>query len=170
MTNASGITQQDEANKAERSPKFSTFMSKPPQRQNSVVLNDQPQEWLQDAFWLLSNPLPCEPFNAAGIPSWGRMIQRRPTDEELMLAYQGGSKEAFEELFARYRTRLFTYLRRSLGDLAQAEDLLQTLFLRVHRAKGTYRPAAAFSTGSTPLPAIWSEMHSIKSEGREQGE
>lgn len=74
------------------------------------------------------------------------MIGQRSTDEELMLAYQGGSKEAFEELFARYRTRLFNYLRRSIGDPAQAEDLLQTLFLRVHRARATYQPSAAFST------------------------
>ena len=63
-----------------------------------------------------------------------------------MLTYQKGSKEAFEELFARYRTRLFNYFRRSLGDLVQAGDLLQTLFLRVHRARDTYQPAAAFST------------------------
>ena len=41
-----------------------------------------------------------------------------------MLAYQGGSTEAFEELFARYRTRLFTYFRRSTGDPVLAEDLL----------------------------------------------
>jgi RNA polymerase sigma-70 factor (ECF subfamily) len=74
------------------------------------------------------------------------MTGQHLTDEALMLAYQGGSTEAFEELFARYRTRLFTYFRRSLGDPAQAEDLLQTLFLRVHRARGTYQPAAAFST------------------------
>jgi RNA polymerase sigma-70 factor (ECF subfamily) len=74
------------------------------------------------------------------------MTEQHLTDEALMLAYQGGSTEAFEELFARYRTRLFTYLRRSLGDPVQAEDLLQTLFLRVHRARGTYQPAAAFST------------------------
>ncbi len=63
-----------------------------------------------------------------------------------MLAYQRGSTAAFEELFTRYRTRLFTYFRRSVGDVMQAEDLLQTLFLRAHRAKGTYQPAAAFST------------------------
>jgi RNA polymerase sigma-70 factor, ECF subfamily len=74
------------------------------------------------------------------------MSERQPTDEELMLAYQRGNKEAFEELFARYRTRLFTYFRRSIGDPVQAEDLLQTLFLRVHRARETYRPSAAFST------------------------
>jgi RNA polymerase sigma-70 factor (ECF subfamily) len=74
------------------------------------------------------------------------MAKRQPTDEELMLAYQGGDVKAFEELFARYKTRLFNYLRRALGDPVQAEDLFQTLFLRVHRARGTYRPTAAFST------------------------
>jgi RNA polymerase sigma-70 factor (ECF subfamily) len=74
------------------------------------------------------------------------MRGQQPTDEELMLAYQGGSAEAFEELFARYRTRLFNYLRRSIGDPVQAEDVLQTLFLRVHRARATYQPSAAFST------------------------
>lgn len=63
-----------------------------------------------------------------------------------MLAYQGGSKKAFEELFARYHTRLFNYFRRSLGNPAQADDLLQSLFLRVHRARQAYQPAAAFST------------------------
>lgn len=63
-----------------------------------------------------------------------------------MLAYQRGETEGFEELFIRYRTRLFNYLRRSIGDAAQAEDLLQTLFLRVHRARATYQPSAAFST------------------------
>jgi len=79
------------------------------------------------------------------------MTGQHLTDEALMLAYQGGSTEAFEELFARYRARLFNYFRRSLGDPAQAEDLLQTLFLRVHRAKGTYQPAAAFSTWIYPI-------------------
>jgi RNA polymerase sigma-70 factor, ECF subfamily len=74
------------------------------------------------------------------------MAEQRSTDAELMLAYQRGSKEAFEELFARYRTRLFTYFRRSIGDRVQAEDLLQTLFLRVHRARAVYQPSAAFST------------------------
>src|SRR5712691_11722644 len=74
------------------------------------------------------------------------MAGQQSTDEELMLVYRGGSTEAFEELFARYRTRLFTYLRRSTGDPVLAEDLLQTLFLRVHRARATYQPLAAFST------------------------
>ncbi len=63
-----------------------------------------------------------------------------------MLAYQRGEAKAFEELFARYKTRLFNYLRRSVRDPVEAEDLFQTLFLRIHRAKETYRPEAALST------------------------
>ncbi len=74
------------------------------------------------------------------------MTEKRPTDVELMLAYQRGDIEAFEELFSRYQGRLFSYLYRSLGDRAEAEDLFQTLFLRLHRARKTYRPEAAFST------------------------
>jgi len=72
------------------------------------------------------------------------MIKQQPTDEELMLAYQRGEAQAFEELFARYRTRLFTYLRRAIGDPVQAEDLLQTLFLRVHRARGISLSISAY--------------------------
>jgi RNA polymerase sigma-70 factor (ECF subfamily) len=63
-----------------------------------------------------------------------------------MLAYQAGDISAFEELFARYKTRMFNYFRRLLKDPAHVEDLFQTLFLRVHRARETYRPQAAFST------------------------
>jgi RNA polymerase sigma-70 factor (ECF subfamily) len=91
------------------------------------------------------------------------MAERRPTDEELMLAYQGGSKEAFEELSARYRTRLFNYFRRSLGDSAQADDLLQTLVLRVHRARDMYRPSAAFSTW------IYTIAHHVAIDHRRKG-
>jgi RNA polymerase sigma-70 factor, ECF subfamily len=74
------------------------------------------------------------------------MAERRPTDEELMLAYQAGDVEAFEALFIRYRTRLFRYFRHLVRDPEQAEDLLQILFLRIHRARATYQPRALFST------------------------
>ncbi len=74
------------------------------------------------------------------------MADQRRTDEELMLAYQAGDGEAFEELFSRYKTRLYQYLRHLLGDAAQAEDVLQTLFMRIHRARAGYCPQARFST------------------------
>jgi hypothetical protein len=36
-------------------------------------------------------------------------------DEALMLEFQGGSREAFEELFARYREPLYGFFRRRLN-------------------------------------------------------
>src|SRR5262249_50999567 len=129
---------------ASRSGEESTIVIVPPERRILVRLNGLAGKPLQRAW--LGNHHASAPFNVSKRPLWGKMTKRHLTDEALMLAYQGGSTEAFEELFARYRTRLFNYFRRSLGDPAQAEDLSQTLFLRVHRARGTYQPAAAFST------------------------
>jgi RNA polymerase sigma-70 factor (ECF subfamily) len=40
----------------------------------------------------------------------------------------------FRELFEAYRQPLFAYLYRLVGDLAQAEDLLQDVFLRAYQA------------------------------------
>ncbi len=68
-----------------------------------------------------------------------------PTDEALMQAFQGGSREAFEELFARYRQALFGYFRR-LDSRERAEDLAQETFLAVIRAAARYQPRALVRT------------------------
>ena len=56
------------------------------------------------------------------------------SDEALMLEFQGGSRAALEELFARYRTPLYGFFRRRLNDPERAEDLVQETFLAVIRA------------------------------------
>ncbi|MGO8790211.1 MAG: RNA polymerase sigma factor [Terriglobia bacterium] len=68
------------------------------------------------------------------------------TDEQLMLDFQRGSKEAFTELFARYREPIFGYFRRRLADAARAEELAQETFLAVLRAVTRYEPRALFRT------------------------
>jgi RNA polymerase sigma-70 factor (ECF subfamily) len=62
-----------------------------------------------------------------------------------MLAYQAGDEEAFVEIFRRYRTRLYNYLLRHLGDRAAAQDLLQEVFLKIHRHRKSYRPLGSLS-------------------------
>ena len=47
------------------------------------------------------------------------------SDEVLMLEFQGGSRAAFEELFARYRKPLFGFFGRRLNSSERAEDLTQ---------------------------------------------
>jgi RNA polymerase sigma-70 factor (ECF subfamily) len=68
----------------------------------------------------------------------GEQLEPR-SDEELMLAYVAGDRTAFEELFGRYRRLLFTFLLHQTGDRQAAEDLFQEVFLRVIRARASFR-------------------------------
>jgi RNA polymerase sigma factor (sigma-70 family) len=68
------------------------------------------------------------------------------SDEALMLEFQRGSREAFEELFARYREPLFGFFRRRLENRERAEDLAQETFLAVIRAAARYEPRALVRT------------------------
>jgi RNA polymerase sigma-70 factor (ECF subfamily) len=65
------------------------------------------------------------------------------SDEALMLEIRRGSREAFEELFARYRDPLYGFFRRRLASTARAEELTQDTFLAVLRATVRYEPRSA---------------------------
>src|SRR5579871_5819335 len=68
------------------------------------------------------------------------------SDEALMLEFQGGSRAAFEELFARYRKPLCGFFGRRLNNPERAEDLTQETFLSVIRAASRYEPRALVRT------------------------
>jgi RNA polymerase sigma-70 factor (ECF subfamily) len=68
------------------------------------------------------------------------------SDEQLMLAFAGGSAEAFAELFSRYKQPVFGFFRRRVADPAQAEELTQETFLAVLGASLRYEPRALFRT------------------------
>ncbi len=68
------------------------------------------------------------------------------TDEALMSKFQRGSREAFDELFARYREPLYGFYRRRLAIPERAEDLTQETFLVVLRAGERYEPRALVRT------------------------
>jgi RNA polymerase sigma-70 factor, ECF subfamily len=68
------------------------------------------------------------------------------SDEPLMLDFQRGSREAFEELFARYREPLYGFFCRRLESRERAEDLAQETFLAVIRATSRYEPRALVRT------------------------
>jgi RNA polymerase sigma-70 factor (ECF subfamily) len=60
---------------------------------------------------------------------------------ELMREYQQGRFEAFDDLYARLAPALRRYLVSHARDGATADDLLQDVFLQLHRARHTYDPA-----------------------------
>lgn len=66
-------------------------------------------------------------------------------DVRLMMDVGQGSAEAFEQLVRRYQRRIVAFLCQFVAsDLA--EDLAQEVFMRVYRARESYKPGARFST------------------------
>ena len=67
-------------------------------------------------------------------------------DEELralMIRYQGGSLEAFQELYAQLAPGVRRYLSHLASGSEIADDLLQETFLRMHRSRAAYNPKYA---------------------------
>ena len=67
-------------------------------------------------------------------------------DSRLMLAFKGGDRGAFDELFRLYTPRLMSFLARMVRDRARAEELTQDVFVRIYQARERYEPRAKFST------------------------
>lgn len=67
------------------------------------------------------------------------------SDEQLMIAYQNGNFEAFRALYVRYEKYLYNFFLKWTGDREQAGDLLQKLFLKLHRGRHSYDPDYPFA-------------------------
>jgi RNA polymerase sigma-70 factor (ECF subfamily) len=66
------------------------------------------------------------------------------TDEQLMIEVQRGSRDAFVEIFERYRDRVWRFFRRRIADAARAEELAQDTFVAVLQGTTRYEPRAPF--------------------------
>jgi RNA polymerase sigma-70 factor (ECF subfamily) len=86
------------------------------------------------------------------------------TDEQLMLAFQGGSQEAFAELFERYREPVYRFFRRRIDHAARAEELAQECFLALLRNVVRYEPRASFRSYLYGIA-----MHMAHAERRKAG-
>jgi RNA polymerase sigma-70 factor (ECF subfamily) len=59
---------------------------------------------------------------------------------ELMIAYQAGDLSAFEQLYAILADEARRYYARTHRDRGVIHDLVQDLFLEIHRSRRTYTP------------------------------
>lgn len=60
------------------------------------------------------------------------------SDEDLLIAFRDGTRDAFGELVRRYQRELYGYLRRYLGDDHLADDVFQNTFLQVYVKSNQY--------------------------------
>lgn len=65
------------------------------------------------------------------------------SDEELMTLYRSGDYNAFHFLYGRHSGRVFQYLKVKVSPEV-AKDLLQEIFMKVHRSRGQYQPQYPF--------------------------
>jgi RNA polymerase sigma-70 factor, ECF subfamily len=79
-----------------------------------------------------------------------------PTLEHLMLAYQQGNPSAITALVERVSPRLYRFFAAQMGSRTEADDMLQELWLRVHRVRHTYR------AGQPLLPWVYAIAHRVR--------
>jgi len=58
----------------------------------------------------------------------------------MMIRYQGGSLEAFQEIYAQVAPGVRRYLLHLAAGSEIADDLLQETFLQMHRSRAAYNP------------------------------
>lgn len=67
-------------------------------------------------------------------------------DAEVMLRLAAGDLDCFEYLMNKYRRPIVHFMYRMVHNQAIAEEMAQEVFLRVYRARETYRAEARFTT------------------------
>jgi RNA polymerase sigma-70 factor (ECF subfamily) len=81
------------------------------------------------------------PSGSAGHVGQENDLRNEQELRALMVRYQNADGEAIDELVARVSPSLLRYFSWPMVDRGDAEDLLQECWLRIHRARHTYRPA-----------------------------
>ncbi len=66
-------------------------------------------------------------------------------DAQLMVAFQQGDDAAFEQLLDKYHRPIVNFIYKFVNSIAEAEELAQEVFLRIHRARNQYEPRAKFA-------------------------
>jgi RNA polymerase sigma-70 factor, ECF subfamily len=67
-------------------------------------------------------------------------------DIALMLRFQNGEERCFEELVDRHKQRVFNIAYRYVGNVQDAEDVAQQVFINIYNARKSYVPKAQFTT------------------------
>ena len=76
----------------------------------------------------------------------GRLGAAADYDVALMLSFQAGDEAAFQELVERNHAHVIRLVHRFVGNYNDVDDLAQEVFMRIYRARLSYKPTARFFT------------------------
>ena len=86
------------------------------------------------------------------------------SDEQLVLEFQQGSREAFVELFERYREPVYGFFRRRLANPGRAGGIGAGMFLALLQNVKRYEPRASFRSYLYGIA-----IHLVSAERRKAG-
>ena len=67
-------------------------------------------------------------------------------DEFLIKRFVSDDESAFEELFGRYKQKIFNLVYRYIGSYPETEELTQDVFVKVYKSAQTFKGKSKFST------------------------
>lgn len=92
-------------------------------------------------------------MGTAALKSSARKLQYRTLEDlktlddgALVTEYIEGQTRAFDAIVDRYQSRLLNFIYRTVGDRERSEDLVQEVFIRVHRHLARFDQSKKFST------------------------
>lgn len=111
-------------------------------RRSRPVAAQSPSSAVRTAFSRLASP---------SVDGAGRLasVSESPLAAELddlVKRSQKGDRDAFSQLFRRHRSDVARLVFRMMGQSADAEDVIQEVFLQVHKSLGEFRGQAKFTT------------------------
>ena len=83
---------------------------------------------------------------ATGRPVDPAVAERRRQDRELVNEILAGDVDAFTRLYDLYAQRLYRFAVKRLGDASEAEDVVQDVFLEVHKCLASWEGRSALLT------------------------
>jgi RNA polymerase sigma-70 factor (ECF subfamily) len=93
---------------------------------------------------------------------------KREDDRLLVARCRRGDLSAFEDVYTKYGSRLYTVAYRVTGSAADAEDLVQEVFLIAYRRLDTFRGEAALGTWLHRIAVNASLDHLRSKQGRRE--
>src|SRR5262252_1421871 len=95
----------------------------------------------------ISRPIESAVPNVAAQELASRRVALAACDDTALIeAFAQGESRAFEVLVTRYQARLLNFICRTIGDRERGEDLVQEVFIRVHRHLHRFDRTKKFST------------------------
>lgn len=98
------------------------------------------------AYIARAKAIPAEPYPVTMVEEVRPSAVEELTDGALIERMKAGEREAFDIIFRRHVRAVYRQALRLMGSEADAEDVVQEVFLTVYEKAGTFRGKAAFST------------------------